>query len=262
MPNESNKMRPILNPMPWWGWVVAVLLGGLIQYSAVRLKAAQTLKGLDVVVAENYGLFTEKDAEAKVIRFLGRPASSITMGELKLRELEGYLDKNPFIERADAYADARNRLHVRIEMRQPVVRLMDFNGNSQLLDIHGVLMPVREHYMIRVPVVTGMHQVRNASEEEAAQWMEQLRVLAVAIQQDSFMRQLTEQIHLNEDRDFILIPKIGRERIIVGDASALEDKFEKLKLFYREGIRRTGFGRYESINLKIRDQVIGKLKNT
>lgn len=262
MPNDSKQMRPLLKPLPWWGWVLAVLLGGLVQYSAVEMKAARTISGLVVHVDENYGLFTDRDVETRVVRYLGRQVTTIRIRDLKLKELESYLDKHPFIASADAFTDAREKLHVQIRMRQPVVRLMDYNGNSELLDSDGVLMPVSENYRIRVPVVTGMHQVRNQDEEEAAKWMEQLHILAVAIQRDSFMRQLTEQIHLNEELDFVIIPKLGRERIIVGDASDLEEKFEKLKLFYREGIRRTGFGKYRSINLKIRDQVIGKLKNT
>lgn len=262
MPTDAKKMRPLFNPLPWWGWVLAVLLGGMVQYTAVETKADRPLTGLQVEVAENYGLFTREDIEEKVTRFLGRPVSAIKLRELKLGQLEDYLDKNPFIARADAYTDSGHKLFVRVEMRRPVVRLMDYNGNSQFMDTDGVIMPIQENYSIRVPVVTGMHQVRNTSEEEAAKWLEELRVLALAIQQDSFMRMLTEQIHLNDERDFVIVPKLGRERIIVGDASDLEEKFEKLKLFYREGIRRTGFGKYQSINLKIKDQVIGKLKNT
>lgn len=255
-------MRPLFKPLPWWGWLVAVLLGGVIQYTAVEMKANRVTSGLKVSLEENYGLFTVSDMEQKVERYLSRPMNILKVKDLNLSGLEQYLDKNPFIENADAFIDADDVLFVHIRMRQPLVRLMDYNGNSQFMDAKGVLMPVNEQYTIRVPVATGMFRVLNENEDEAAKWMAQLHNLSAAIQQDSFMWNLTEQIHLNEEKDFVIIPKLGREQIIVGDATRLDEKFEKLKLFYREGIRRTGFGRYRSINLKFNDQVIGKLNNT
>ena len=262
MTSRKQQMRPLFKPLPWWGWLVAVLLGGLIHYSAMEMKANRMTSGLELSLEKNYGLFTISDMEKKVERYLGRPINKLKVKDLNLSGLETYLDKNPFVEDADAFINADDILFVLIKMRQPVVRLMDFNGNSQFMDSEGVLMPVNEQYTIRVPVATGMHLVLNESEDEAEKWMKQLHELAEAIQQDSFMWNLTEQIHLNEDKDFVIIPKLGRERIIVGDATRLDEKFEKLKLFYREGIRRTGFGKYRSINLKFSDQVIGKLKNT
>lgn len=255
-------MRPLFKPLRWWGWLVVLGVGGMVLYTAAVTGSAGTVTDLRVRIQGEYGLFTVDEMTATVKGFYSRPLAAVQLQDLGLGELEDYLDKNAFVEKADVYVDALRRLHVDVVMREPVVRLMDYNGNSEFVDAKGVLMPVSEKYAIRVPVVTGMQKVRNGQPDEARKWMGELMKIASAINRDEFMVKLTEQIHLNEDMDFVIIPKIGRERIILGDASGIDEKIDNLKLFYKEGIPRTGFGKYSTINLKINNQVIAKLKKT
>lgn len=237
-------------------------LGVGLLYTAWADKAKKPLSGLNVEIQQDYGLFTAKEMERKVRYFLGRPLEGIRVKDLRLVELERYLDQHPFIKSADAYADSRHLLHVRIEMRQPVVRIMDFKGNSQFMDMEGSLMPINTTHTFRVPIATGLDRIQQLDREAYEELLKGLHTLALAISKDTFMLQLTEQIYLDEEKNFVLVPKIGRERIVVGEADRLEEKFEKLKLFYREGLRRTGFGKYKSIDLRFKNQVVGKLKST
>jgi hypothetical protein len=61
--------------------------------------------------------------------------------------------------------------------------------------------------------------------------------------------------------DIIMIPKIGREQLIVGDARNLDEKFEKLKIFYQDVLPRLGWNRYKTLNLKYTAQITGQLAN-
>ena len=49
---------------------------------------------------------------------------------------------------------------------------------------------------------------------------------------------------------------MGSHKIILGSAHDLEKKFEKLKVFYRKGLEKVGWDRYQTINLKFENQVV------
>jgi cell division protein FtsQ len=71
------------------------------------------------------------------------------------------------------------------------------------------------------------------------------------------------QIYLREDGDFILIPQIGDQIIVFGQAnsdSEVVEKFEKLITFYKEGIQYEGWDKYSEINLKFNGQIVCKKK--
>ncbi|MFN6085466.1 MAG: hypothetical protein ACK476_11145, partial [Fluviicola sp.] len=71
-------------------------------------------------------------------------------------------------------------------------------------------------------------------------------------------------VHRNQWGDFILIPQVGGHEIVFGTANSdrdVKEKFEKLKTFYKEGIPYEGWNKYSSINLKYKNQIVGKKRN-
>jgi cell division protein FtsQ len=78
---------------------------------------------------------------------------------------------------------------------------------------------------------------------------------------DPLMRTLIGQIHLRKNGDFVLVPIVGEQKIIFGSAYTEEEvneKFTKLKLFYKEAIPFEGWNKYMEINLKYKKQIVGK----
>ena len=75
---------------------------------------------------------------------------------------------------------------------------------------------------------------------------------------DPFYSALVEQIYLSNVGEYILIPKVGQQKIILGPYEEIEDKLERLKIFYKQGIPYEGWQKYKSINLKFKDQVVCK----
>jgi cell division protein FtsQ len=54
---------------------------------------------------------------------------------------------------------------------------------------------------------------------------------------------------------------VGGQKIIFGSANSdeeVKDKFEKLKLFYKEAIPFEGWNKYEEISLKYKKQIVCK----
>jgi cell division protein FtsQ len=67
---------------------------------------------------------------------------------------------------------------------------------------------------------------------------------------------MIEQVYVDRKSEFVLVPKIGRERIEFGTLKGYKDKLENLEIFYKEGLRTMGWNKYKSISLKIDDQVV------
>jgi cell division protein FtsQ len=65
-------------------------------------------------------------------------------------------------------------------------------------------------------------------------------------------------VHVNNAGEFILVPLIGDQKIILGNARRLENKFDRLKTFYKKAMPYVGWQQYRSINLKFNGQVVCK----
>jgi cell division protein FtsQ len=82
--------------------------------------------------------------------------------------------------------------------------------------------------------------------------------IASYVDKHEFWKAQIEQIFVTRDNEFILIPKVGNHIILFGNAEEGDEKFEKLFVFYKEGLNRVGWNKYSSINIKYKGQVICK----
>jgi cell division protein FtsQ len=81
--------------------------------------------------------------------------------------------------------------------------------------------------------------------------------MATYIANDTLLNGLIHQLSINEDKEFEMYPSIGDHKIIFGGATDIAEKFEKLKLFYREGLNKTdNWKKYTIVNLKYKNQVV------
>ena len=73
------------------------------------------------------------------------------------------------------------------------------------------------------------------------------------------MHKLIGQIHLQKNGDFVLIPLLGDQKIIFGAAPTpelVQDKFERLKHFYKEALPHEGWNKYKEISVKYEGQIV------
>jgi cell division protein FtsQ len=73
---------------------------------------------------------------------------------------------------------------------------------------------------------------------------------------------MIDQIVVTVDGEFQLVPRIGGQRVLIGDGSQLEQRLAKLKLFYEKGIPLADWRRYERIDLRFADQIVCTKRTT
>lgn len=198
---------------------------------------------------------------------LGRPISRIEAGNL-----EHKLNNHPNIARAEVFKTLQGELVVEVSQRTPIVRIFNQMGETYYLDSSGRVMPPSKKYTSRVFVANGnisdkfldVNQLNASSLSDslaAISLIDDIFKFADFIRQDPFWSLQIEQLYVNKDSEVELIPRVGNHRIVFGDATDVEGKFKKLKIFYEKGLSKTGWNEYSVINLKFADQVVCTKRN-
>ncbi|MEO1517777.1 MAG: cell division protein FtsQ [Bacteroidota bacterium] len=244
------------------------LIGGLLLLAAFIISAAQHKRSRDArdvqIVVENLpngrSLISKEDILLTLERSFGHTLAGIPVGELDVGRVERVLEADPFIFSADVYVDAENQVHIGIQQRQPVLRVIDRNGLNYYLDEFGEKLPLSKHFTARVLVANGniAPHVPDFQTRKRKHILKDLFLLSKRIRQDEFLQPLVEQLHVNKKNEIILTPKIGKQQIELGSLDDLEDKIFRLKTFYKEGMPYAGWNKYKNINLKFKGQIVCK----
>ncbi|MBK8514840.1 MAG: hypothetical protein IPL55_00700 [Saprospiraceae bacterium] len=265
MSGSKIRWKRVRDTIIWMSLLAGI--SALLFYSVQR-KSHAIVKTLVVSIEgdEKKGhLISEKEVMQILTLAAGKTITTSNISTLNLRLLEAKLNKDKRIERADLYFDSKSRLNVRIVQKKPVMRVIDEAGLEYYLDENAKQVPIAKGIGVRVPVVTGIRDTFNSKMflTNTPSKLKEIFNIMKYISQDEFLSALIEQAYVESDSvgDIVLIPKIGREKLIFGDDRDMVEKFTKLKIFYRDGMPKLGWSRYKTLNLKYANQVSGMLAN-
>ena len=245
----------------------------------VRAMCALVALGTMVSLAESYYAHTRTQAVAINIRgqagfhfveqrgikdklqnHLPAALHQYTLNELPLADLEDMLEHKPHVAGAEVYMDVAGKLLAHVRQREPTVRIINNEQESFYLDKQGKRMPFSPAY--EKPLVTASGAIKASAtgdlSDSEAQTLEAIQRVSQHIRQDSFLRALTGQVYIAPNQDIQLIPRIGEQTIVLGQAQNLPDRFNKLKAFYQKVLPSKGWYTYERINLKYEKQIVAK----
>lgn len=212
-------------------------------------------------------------SEADVKQFFSDRKDSILNNRyqnISVPELEKALNAHPAIENADVSEDINGEIKIDITQRTPVLRIINKDGESYYIDSQSKLMPLNENYSARVLVASGeiyepyarryqfsVEQIRHNQLFSEVSLLDDLLDVSTYISKDSSLSVLIHQIYVNNDKDIELFPAVGNHKIVFGDAKNIAEKFNKLKLFYTEGLNKSdSWTKYSTINLKYKNLVV------
>ncbi len=250
----------ILKASFWGGLGIGCII---LLAAAIHKKESQPCKGVDIQIKDvsNNFFVDKKDILNTIAHFAGTEPIGVKMSSINLKLIEKALEKNVWIKAAELYFDNNAVLHVLITEREPVARIFDINGGSFYIDSSLARLPLSSNFSARVPVFTGFPSDRIILSGADSLLLKDVNALSCAIQKDSFRMAMVEQIDITAQRTFEMIPKIGNQIIIFGDAADMEEKFDKLQLFYANVMSKTGLGKYSIINLQYKNQIVAKKKD-
>ena len=237
------------------GGAVAVLL-----VAAIRKKDAQHCKGVEInIKGVNNNFFVDKTDILNSITTIanGNPIGK-TIGSFNLRMMERELQKNTWVKTAELFFDNNEMLQVSVNEREPVARVFTSTGTSFYIDKDDAMLPLSEKFSARLPVFTGFPSDKMVLSSTDSNLLKDIKTVSLAIQKDSFRMAMIEQVDITPQRTFEMLPKMGNQVIVFGDASAAEEKFAKLELFYKEIMVKAGWNHYSVINVQYKGQVVAR----
>jgi cell division protein FtsQ len=253
--NISKNWKSILWSICWvfTGIAVIFLFGASLQKK--NNKKCTGVK-IEITGAEKHLFIDEKDV-MDLLNANGQVAGK-PIHLLNLRQMETLVEQNKWVKNAEMFINNNQVLQINIEERQPVARIFQTNGNSYYLDTASVFLPLSNKLSARVPIFTGLVEMKTID----SSLIKQVIDLAKYITQDSFYSAQISQINIRLDKQFELIPLIGDQIIVFGDASDLAAKFNKLKAFYKSAWLQNGMNTYETLDVQYKNQVLAIKRGT
>ena len=189
---------------------------------------------------------------------------------IRIPELEKVINSHPAVQNAEVAADMDGEIKIDVIQRTPVCRIINSDGESYYIDSQNKLMPLNENYSARVILVNGfinepfskryeytINQIKENKLFKQISLLDDIMEVVCYINADPDLSLLIHQIFVNEEQEFEILPSVGGQKIILGASDCLLEKFNKLKLFYTQGLNKTdGWNKYSAINLKYKNLVV------
>ena len=256
-------MNKILNISIWiitLSVIVAIL--GFVNVSKKQVTFVKPQVSIDYDTENRF--IDEGDILSQVLN--KNDTGTLLLTNFNVTQIEEKLNNNHSIKDAQVYKTIDGQLMINVKQRRPIVRIFSKN-DSYYIDEKGNLMPLSNKYTARLLVVNGgvnepfgkRYQFNyNSLNDSLAEktLLDDIYKIADFIDRSEFWKAQIEQIHVNKVYEFDLIPKVGNHKIVFGGIDNLEGKFEKLMIFYKKGLSKTGWNEYSEINLKYKNQVV------
>ncbi len=256
--NKSSSFRRI-------AWIGGGFLTLMLIIAAVERKKGLTVAAtvVEVEPLEDGALLIDSmDVIRLVEKSMGTTLDEQIASNVDESMVERALEENLFVKNAEVLLTADSKVKINIEQRVPILRVVDKLGVQYYLDKDGAKVPLSPHFTARTLVATGNippHTPEFLTKKNNG--MKDLFELTNFILADPLWKAMIEQVHMTSKDEFVMVPNVGDQSIILGKWDAdTEAKFKKLKTFYEEGMSREGWQKYKTIDLRYRGQVVCERK--
>lgn len=251
--------RKVLNLL-FWIFVVATVV--FIIPATLSKDSSTICKKIDITIQPKSDLFfVEEEHVLEAITDANDGASIIgeSKKNLNLHDMEKSLMANGYLENASVFQRLNGDLEIEVQQKIPVVRIINKNMESYYLDKNNKKIPYNKDFAPRLLVASGA--ISETYEDSTSAKSTNLQNISKVVQfiiQNTLWKAQIEQLYVDKLGRIYLIPKIGSHTIVLGSATDLEEKFEKLLAFYKGGLGQLGWEKYKTIDLRFKNQIVAK----
>jgi cell division protein FtsQ len=236
----------------------------MLLIAAMGKQKKELCMGFDIVIKgeRKADFFLDESGISKLlVSGSNRSIKGQSKSAFNLRQLEQLLEDNVWIKDAQLYFDNKSVLHVVVEEREPVARVITESGYSFYIDKEEAVMPVSDKAVTKLPVFTGYPEKKPKPKRDSI-LLHEINEVASYINEDSFWLSQVAQVDIVTDCgkncwEFEMTPVVGRHVIKLGNGENVADKFRRLFAFYQQVLGRTGWDRYKTIDVRYVGQVVG-----
>lgn len=178
---------------------------------------------------------------------LAQRIDTMRRGNVDLQSLEQTLRASDKIESVNVSFLNNGALSIDVVPMVPVARVFD-GDKSYYINAAGKRITADVRYHVDVPVVIGHFT--------AGRPAKRLLPLLGYIASRPAIDALVSTVKQNKKGDIIIVPTIRGHVINFGDTSMVDDKFARLRSFYRQVMPVKGWDYYDTLTVKWRDRVV------
>ena len=188
---------------------------------------------------------------------------------VNVKKIEAAIIKMEEVKNVRVYKNIGNSWNIDVELRNPIARIFTLSQQAYYLDDEGFTMGRSSLHTAHVLVFSGfiteimekasVKEIINNDSLKSIRKLDDIYRISNYVCRDSLMNALIGQVYLEKNGDFILIPLVGKQTILFGSANSDEvvaDKFNRLKVFYKEGMPHEGWEKYNTIIVKYEGQIV------
>ena len=186
-----------------------------------------------------------------------------------VKKIEAAIIKMEEVKKVRVYKNIGNSWNIDVELRNPIARIFTLSQKAYYLDDEGFTMGRSTLHTAHVLVFSGfiteimertsVKEIINNDSLKSIRKLDDIYRISNYVCKDSLLNALIGQVYLEKNGDFILIPLVGKQTILFGSANSDEvvaDKFNRLKVFYKEGMPHEGWEKYNTIIVKYEGQIV------
>ena len=226
-------------------WTLALaLLVVLLMFTNVQ-QSIQKINLNDITIKESADNFVNEQIIYNYLTDNLVCLDSILITDFNKEKLENLLECHPGIKEVEVFASQQGGLDILIDQKKAIVRVKS-NTEDYYLDEFGEKMQLSDHYIPKLVVATGEITTKDHSG---------IFEFVKKIDKSDFWNAQITQIHFEKD-DIFLIPRVGSQKINIGDFENIAEKLDNLYQFYKVAMPVKGWQVYSEINLKFNNQIV------
>ena len=188
---------------------------------------------------------------------------------VNVKKIEAAIIKMEEVKKVRVYKNIGNSWNIDVELRNPIARIFTLSQKAYYLDDEGFTMGRSTLHTAHVLVFSGfiteimertsVKEIIKNDSLKSIRKLDDIYRISNYVCKDSLMNALIGQVYLEKNGDFILIPLVGKQTILFGSANSDEvvaDKFNRLKVFFKEGMPHEGWEKYNTIIVKYEGQIV------
>ena len=192
-------------------------------------------------------------------KILGHP-----LRDVPVTDIEKKIKTIRELKEAEVYTTIDGTLHVYVNQRNPVMRIIPDEGGDFFVDEDGFLFRKRNLYNPRLHIIEGNIDITPAMLDSVSildttiksTILKDIYHFVDYIRGKSFWSAQIDQIYINKENEIDLIPRVGNHTIHMGTFENYENKLRNLEAFYKKVLPEVGWDKYSVINLEFRDQIV------
>ena len=242
-----------------FAWLIS-LAGMVVLMSFISIKKHEVKCTKVEILIPGADNFIEREEIDAILKNNEGELVGRNLEAINIHEIEKTIKANPYIAYVKVYNEMNGVIHIEIKQRQPVLRILNAGGQDYYIDSDGLKMPMSPNFTANVLVATGniLEGFSGRVDTLLTPLARDLYKTALFSKKDTLWDAQFEQIYVNDKNDIELIPRVGNQRIILGNADSLATKMNNLLVFYKQAMPKVGWNAYKTINLKYHNQIVAE----